>query len=62
MDLKRGINKAVEMVVAHLKEVSQEVGDSDAKIEQVASISTNNDSAIGKLIAKPLAKSKKAKV
>ena len=50
MDLKRGINKAVEMVVAHLKEESQEVGDSDAKIEQVASISANNDSAIGKLI------------
>lgn len=59
MDLKRGINKAVEMVVAHLKEVSQEVGDSDAKIEQVASISANNDSAIGKLIAEAMAKVKK---
>ena len=59
MDLKRGINKAVEMVVAHLKEVSQEVGDSDAKIEQVASISANNDSAIGELIAEAMAKVKK---
>ena len=59
MDLKRGINKAVEMVVAHLREVSQEVGDSDAKIEQVASISANNDSAIGKLIAEAMAKVKK---
>jgi len=59
MDLKRGINKAVEMVVAPLKEESQEVGDSDAKIEQVASISANNDSAIGKLIAEAMGKVKK---
>jgi chaperonin GroEL len=59
MDLKRGIDKAVEMVVAHLKSISQEVGDSDAKIEQVASISANNDNAIGKLIAEAMAKVKK---
>jgi chaperonin GroEL len=59
MDLKRGIDKAVTMVVEHLKSISQEVGDSDAKIEQVASISANNDSTIGKLISEALAKVKK---
>jgi chaperonin GroEL len=59
MDLKRGIDKAVTMVVEHLKSISQEVGDSDAKIEQVASISANNDSTIGKLISEAMAKVKK---
>jgi chaperonin GroEL len=59
MDLKRGIDKAVTMVVDHLKNISQEVGDSDAKIEQVATISANNDNTIGKLIAEAMMKVKK---
>ena len=59
MDLKRGIDKAVQAVVAHLKEISQEVGDDNSKIEQVATISANNDSTIGKLIAEAMAKVKK---
>ncbi|CAN5229603.1 chaperonin GroEL [soil metagenome] len=56
MDLKRGIDKAVIAVVAHLKKQSQSVGDNNEKIEQVASISANNDSTIGKLIAEAMAK------
>ncbi len=59
MDLKRGIDKAVQTVIANLRDQSQEVGDSDAKIEQVASISANNDSAIGKLIAEAMGRVKK---
>jgi len=59
MDLKRGIDKAVEKVVGHLKKQSKEVGDSSEKIEQVATISANNDSSIGKLIAEAMAKVKK---
>jgi chaperonin GroEL len=59
MDLKRGIDKAVEAVVANLKEQSIEVGDSIEKIEQVATISANNDSSIGKLIAEAMGKVKK---
>jgi len=51
MDLKRGIDKAVEKVVASLKAQSQAVGNDTKKIEQVASISANNDNEIGKLIA-----------
>ena len=51
MDLKRGIDKAVEKVVASLKLQSQAVGNDTKKIEQVASISANNDNEIGKLIA-----------
>jgi len=51
MDLKRGIDKAVASVVENLKSQSQAVGDSSTKIEQVASISANNDNAIGSLIA-----------
>ena len=50
MDLKRGIDKAVASVVAHLREISQEIQDRD-KIAQVATISANNDSAIGNDIA-----------
>ncbi len=50
MDLKRGIDKAVEAVIGELKKQSQKVGDSSEKIEQVASISANNDPAVGKLI------------
>ncbi len=59
MDLKRGIDKAVEAVVAHLKKMSKEVGDDNKKIEQVATISANSDSEIGKLIAQAMAKVKK---
>ena len=59
MDLKRGIDKAVSSVVSELKKISQSVGDDNSKIEQVASISANNDSTIGKLIAEAMAKVKK---
>lgn len=59
MDLKRGIDKAVRKVVESLKTQSNEVGDSSDKIEQVASISANNDSTIGKLIAEAMDKVKK---
>lgn len=59
MDLKRGIDKAVEMVVENLKKQSVEVGDSIDKIEQVATISANNDHSIGKLIAEAMGKVKK---
>jgi chaperonin GroEL len=59
MDLKRGIDKAVERVISHLKKQSKEVGDSGEKIEQVATISANNDSSIGKLIAEAMSKVKK---
>ncbi len=51
MDLKRGIDKAVEAIVADLAKQSQEVGSSSEKIKQVASISANNDEVIGELIA-----------
>jgi chaperonin GroEL len=51
MDLKRGIDKAVKAVVEHLKSQSEQIGEDFSKIEQVASISANNDEAIGKLIA-----------
>src|SRR3954466_393828 len=56
MDLKRGIEKAVEKVVAHLKAQSQTVGTDSKKIQQVASISANNDDNIGKLIAEAFGK------
>ncbi len=59
MDLKRGIDKAVAAVVANLRSQSQEVGDNNQKVEQVASISANNDPAIGALIAEAMAKVKK---
>ena len=58
MDLKRGVDKAVEAIVTELKNLSREVGDNNEKIEQVASISANNDPAIGKLIAEAMAKVK----
>merc|ERR1712137_1211043 len=51
MDLKRGIDKAVEAIVADLEKQTQKVGNSSDKIQQVASISANNDSVIGDLIA-----------
>lgn len=56
MDLKRGIEKAVEAVVSSLKKQTIQVGDSFQKIEQVATISANNDSIIGKLIAEAMEK------
>ena len=59
MDLKRGIDKAVAAVVAELKAHSQEVGDDYSKIEQVGTVSANNDSYIGKLIADAMSKVKK---
>ena len=59
MDLKRGIEKAVISVVASLKAMSREIGDTNEKIEQIATISANNDSVIGKLIAEAMAKVKK---
>ncbi len=59
MDLKRGIDKAVQAVVKDLKAQSQSVGDDNKKIEQVASISANNDAAIGKLIAEAMGKVKR---
>ena len=59
MDLKRGIDKAVAVVVEDLKKQSQAVGDDYSKIEQVGTISANNDEKIGKLIADAMAKVKK---
>lgn len=59
MDLKRGIDKAVIAVVEELKKMSKAVGDDNAKIKQVASISANNDDTIGTLIAEAMAKVKK---
>ena len=56
MDLKRGIDKAVAAVVANLKEQSQPVGTDYSKIEQVGTVSANNDSAIGGLIAEAMSK------
>jgi chaperonin GroEL len=56
MDLKRGIDKAVSKVVEHLKTQSQTVGNDSSKIQQVASISANNDPEIGKLIAEAMKK------
>ncbi|MDR1886716.1 MAG: chaperonin GroEL [Prevotellaceae bacterium] len=56
MSLKRGIDKAVIAVVKSLKEQSKEVGNNIEKIEQVATISSNNDPAIGKLIAEAMSK------
>lgn len=56
MDLKRGIEKAVASVVDNLKSQSKKIGDDNKKIEQVASISANNDNTIGKLIAEAMSK------
>lgn len=55
MDLKRGIEKAVTSVVASLKAMSRVIGDTNEKIEQIATISANNDNVIGKLIAEAMA-------
>ena len=56
LDLKRGIDKAVEAIVTNLKEQSQEVGHKIDKIKQVAAISANNDDSIGDLIAQAFEK------
>ncbi|MBK7691086.1 MAG: chaperonin GroEL [Bacteroidetes bacterium] len=56
MDLKRGIDKAVIAIVSDLHTQSQKVGNDNKKIEQVATISANNDNTIGKLIAQAMAK------
>jgi len=56
MDLKRGIDKAVEMVVFGLRKQSKEVGDDNEKIKQIASVSANNDVVIGSLIAEAMSK------
>ena len=56
MDLKRGIDKAVEAIVADLAKQTQEVGSTTDKIKQVASISANNDEVIGELIAEAFGK------
>ncbi len=54
MDLKRGIDKAVAEVVKNLKKISKEVGSDNSKIQQIATISANNDETIGKLIAQAM--------
>jgi len=56
MDIKRGIDKAVKVVVEELKKMSENVGKDNQKIEQVATISANNDNEIGKMIADAMAK------
>ncbi|MGI9191402.1 MAG: chaperonin GroEL [Chitinophagaceae bacterium] len=56
MDLKRGIDKAVALVVENLRSQSEKVGNDNKKIEQVATISANSDNTIGKLIAQAMAK------
>jgi chaperonin GroEL len=56
MDLKRGIDKAVEAIVKDLEKQTTKVGNSSDKIKQVAAISSNNDEAIGSLIAKAFGK------
>ena len=56
MDLKRGIDKAVSLVIESLKSQSQTVGSDSKKIQQVATISANNDDTIGKLIAEAFIK------
>ena len=55
MDLKRGIDKAVSAAVKHLKSISKEIGSDNEKIKQIATISANNDTVIGELIAKAFA-------
>jgi chaperonin GroEL len=56
MDLKRGMDKAVALVVAELKKQSVAVGDSIEKIQQIATVSANNDQTIGKLLAEAMEK------
>ena len=56
MDLKRGIDKAVAAVVDHIKSTAEQVDDNYDKIEQVATVSANNDPEIGKLLADAMRK------
>ncbi|MCI6526513.1 MAG: chaperonin GroEL [Candidatus Cryptobacteroides sp.] len=56
MDLKRGIDKAVSVVVEELRKQSKKVGNDYSKVEQVGTVSANNDSTIGKLIADAMSK------
>jgi chaperonin GroEL len=56
MDLKRGIDKAVKSIIENLRKQSEKIGNDSKKIEQVASISANNDASIGALIAQAMAK------
>lgn len=56
MDLKRGIDKAVNAIVDHIKNTAEQVGDNYDKIEQVATVSANNDPEIGKLLADAMRK------
>lgn len=56
MDLKRGIDKAVAKVVEQIKGMAEQVGDDYSKIEQVATVSANNDPEIGKLLAEAMQK------
>ena len=59
MDLKRGIDKAVLKVIESLRGMSEDIGDDNTRIEQVASVSANNDVEIGKLISEAMDKVKK---
>lgn len=59
MDLKRGIDMAVSAIVSELKKLSQEVGDDNSKIKQIATISANGDESIGNLIAEAVLRVKK---
>jgi chaperonin GroEL len=56
MDIKRGIDKAVEKVITHLKSQAKVIGDDLSKIEQVARVAANDDEEIGKLIAEAMGK------
>ncbi len=59
MDLKRGIDKAVAEVIKSLKKQTKQIGDSNEKIEQVATVAANNDQTIGRRIAEAMSKVKK---
>jgi len=59
MDLKRGIDKAVAKVIESLRKQTKQISDSSEKVEQVASVSANNDHVIGQLIAEAMGKVKK---
>jgi len=56
LDLKKGIDKAVKAVVGHIKETAEQVDDNYDKIEQVATVSANNDKEIGELLADAMRK------
>ncbi len=62
MEVRRGISKAVKVVVDFMKEQSITIGDDRSKIEQVATISANNDNEVGKLIAEAMSKAGKESV